>query len=220
MYLSQFSTAVTNPTCLSFCQNIAHSTLGPLAPRIAKDLGPFLLITSEDTLSLVLEALSVVVEIEGDWMTPQLAGDLVTAVLDVWTKNVKGISPGFCRVGVFAYPSSFLDPIFISLISEVLENLAQSPSPGVYEALVKAALPALCQAFGASGSNSSWIASSALDLLTGIVRGVNNEKGLGEGFFAAVASPLFKCLREAEDRDVLQVEATCLEFSLVSHPCY
>lgn len=85
-------------TYLSFCQNIVHTSLGSLAPRIAKDLGPFLLITSEDTLSLVLEALSVVVEIEGDWMTPQLAGDLVTAVLDVWTKNVKGIGSGFRRV--------------------------------------------------------------------------------------------------------------------------
>ena len=82
---------------LSFCQNIAHASLAPLAPRIAKDLGPFLLVTSEDTLTLVLEALSVVVEIEGDWMTTQLAGDLVTAVLDVWTKNVKGICPGFRR---------------------------------------------------------------------------------------------------------------------------
>ena len=51
-----------------------------------------MLVTSEDTLTLVLEALSVVVEIEGDWMTTQLAGDLVTAVLDVWTKNVKGIN--------------------------------------------------------------------------------------------------------------------------------
>ena len=79
----------------SFCQNIAHSSLAPLAPRIAKDLGPFLLVTSDDILNLVLEALSVVVEIEGDWITAQLAGDLVTAVLDVWMKNVKGSSPGF-----------------------------------------------------------------------------------------------------------------------------
>jgi hypothetical protein len=59
-----------------------------------------LLVTSEDTLTLVLEALSVVVEIEGDWMTTQLAGDLVTAVLDVWTKNVKGIGLSFVVFGV------------------------------------------------------------------------------------------------------------------------
>jgi hypothetical protein len=111
-------------------------------------------------------------------------------------------------LGVFTHKSSPSDPIFISLISGILETIAHFPSPGVCDALVNAALPALCQALGASGSNSSWIASSALDLLAGIVRGVNNEKGLGEGFFAAVASPLFKCLREAEDRDVLQVGAT------------
>lgn len=74
----------------SFCQNVAGSTLTPLGPRISKALGPFLLVTSEDTLSLVLEALSVVVEIEGEWMTPDLANDIVGAVLDVWMKNIKG----------------------------------------------------------------------------------------------------------------------------------
>jgi len=40
-----------------------------------------------------------------------------------------------------------------------------------------------------------------------MIRGVDSEKGLGEGFFAAIASPLFKCLRDAEDRDVLQVRS-------------
>lgn len=106
----QFRVDMTKSTRPSFCQNIAHSSLGPLAPRIAKDLGPFLLVTSEDTLTLVLEALSVVVEIEGDWMTAQLAGDLVTAVLDVWTKNMKGIKPEFRHF--WRYHS--LTPIFRS----------------------------------------------------------------------------------------------------------
>ena len=137
-------------------------------------------------------------------MTTQLAGDLVTAVLDVWTKNVKGISPGFRRSWCY-YLSSFSDPIFISLISGILETIAHFPSPGVYEALIKAALPSLCQALGSSGPDSSWIVSSGLDLLAGIIRGADNETGLGEGFFAAIASPLFKRLWEAEDRDVLQV---------------
>lgn len=120
--------------------------------------------------------------------------------------------------GVATYPSLSLDPIFISLISGIFETIARFPSPGVHEALIKAALPALCQALSSSGSDSSWIASSGLDLLTGIVRGLSSEKGLGEGFFATIASPLFKCLREAEDRDVLQVEAASLTFSRVSHP--
>ena len=97
MCFFRFLITMTQSIHPSFCQNIAHSSLTPLAPRIAKDLGPFLLVTSEDTLTLVLEALSVVIEIDGDWMTAQLAGDLVTAVLDVWTKNVKGIRLEFRR---------------------------------------------------------------------------------------------------------------------------
>ena len=61
------------------------------APRIANDLGPFLAVTSEDTLSLVLETLSVVVEVnDACWMTEKLAESLVLAVLDVWTKHIKG----------------------------------------------------------------------------------------------------------------------------------
>lgn len=72
-------------------------------PRIAKDLGPFLLVTTEDTLSLVLETLSVVVEVdESKWLTPELANSLVLAVLDVWAKNNKGgllrIAPVRCFV--------------------------------------------------------------------------------------------------------------------------
>ena len=42
-------------------------------------------------------------------------------------------------------------------------------------------------------SESQWVASSALNLPTGIIRGVDNEKSLGEGFFVAIASLLFKC---------------------------
>jgi hypothetical protein len=68
----------------------------PFAPRIAKDLGPFLLATTEDTLSLVLETLSVVVEVgRSTWLTPDLANSLVLAVLEVWTKNNKGASSFF-----------------------------------------------------------------------------------------------------------------------------
>lgn len=116
----------------------------------------------------------------------------------------------FAISGVITHPSSNSDPIFISLISGILETIARSPSSGVYEALIKAALPALRQALESSGPDSSWISSSALDLLTGIIRGVDSGKGLGEGFFAAIAPPLFACLRGAEDRDVLQVRAHLL----------
>jgi hypothetical protein len=50
-------------------------------------------VTSEDTLSLVLETLAVVIDIDqGKWLTPELAQSLVNAILEVWSKNNKGSS--------------------------------------------------------------------------------------------------------------------------------
>lgn len=75
----------------SFYERMDNSVLVPLAPRIAKDLGPFLLITSEDTLSLVLDTLENVVQAgEGKWMDADLAVALTQAFLEVWAKNNKG----------------------------------------------------------------------------------------------------------------------------------
>ena len=92
--MGQFDSFGVKPIHLcihSFCQGADDAALTPFVPRITKDLGPFLLETTEDTLSLVLETLSVVVEVNSSkWMTQDLANSLVVAVLEVWTKNNKG----------------------------------------------------------------------------------------------------------------------------------
>ena len=75
-----------------------------MAARIAKDIGPFLPVTSEDTLTLVLETLAVVVQIDdGKWITEDLARALVVAILDVWMKNNKGT---FCIRPYTHFPNS------------------------------------------------------------------------------------------------------------------
>lgn len=84
------------PSGDSFCAQVEDSAIVSLAPRIIKDLGPFLLVTSEDTLALVLEAVGVVIQIDnGKWLDPGLAQLLSQAILEVWTKNVKGTRPNF-----------------------------------------------------------------------------------------------------------------------------
>lgn len=89
--MSCYSTSCADFILSSFCQGGEDSALKVFAPRIAKDLGPFLLVTSEDTLSLVLETVSVVVEVDGGrWLTPELANTLATAILEVWAKNNRG----------------------------------------------------------------------------------------------------------------------------------
>ncbi|KAJ7610789.1 armadillo-type protein [Roridomyces roridus] len=163
----------------NFFQGGDASALSPFAPRIAKDLGPFLLVTSDDTLSLVLETLSAVLQVDkGSWLTIELANSLVLAILEVWTKNNK-------------------DPIFLSIVDNIFTSLAASTAEGVYQAVVKQALPNLCQAMAAAPLSEA--------LITGVAEG-----GLGDGFFGVLAPGLFKCLGEAEDRDVLQNGISCL----------
>lgn len=82
--------------------------------------------------------------------------------------------------------------------------MAASPTPNVYETVVKQALPTLCTSIGSATLEESWIAGSAIDLVTSLVKGAP-ERGLGDGFFALLAPNLFQCLKQAEDRDVLQV---------------
>ena len=78
---------------LSFAEYISDAELA-IVPRIIRDLGPFLLETSEDTLSLVLDTVSVLAAVgNGSWFTTDLAVALTTALLDVWPKNIKGM---FC----------------------------------------------------------------------------------------------------------------------------
>ena len=63
----------------------------PVAPRIVKDIGPLLILTSEDTLTLLLETFSAIIEVDGGkWITPDLAETLTSAMLQVWTQNNKG----------------------------------------------------------------------------------------------------------------------------------
>ncbi|KAG5644159.1 hypothetical protein DXG03_009054 [Asterophora parasitica] len=173
----------------NFFQNGDDASVVGFAPRIAKDLGPFLFVTSEDALSLVLETLSVVLEVEkGSWITAELAESVVVALLEVWSKNNK-------------------DHIVLSILTDVLARLAGSPN--IYETVVKNALPPLTNAIAAAKADESWVVGSAIDLIISLIKGAP-ESGLGEGFFALLAPNLFKYLNETEDRDVIQHGISCL----------
>jgi hypothetical protein len=160
-------------------------------------------VASEDTLTLVLETLGVILEVdEGKWLTPDLAASLVEASLDVWSKNNKG---GFTLLRRCYYLISYLpDPIFVSVLIDILTNLASSKNDGIYKIVVEQALPPLCLCIGSAKKEESWITASAIDLVGSLVSGAP-ESGLGEGFFETLAPNLFSCLSIAEDRDVLQV---------------
>lgn len=100
-----------------------------------------------------------------------------------------------------------------------MQSLAASRAKGVYEIVVKQSLPTLCTAIANAKPNESWVAGSAIDLVTSLIRG-SPESGLGEGFFAHLAPNLFNCLELADDRDVLQVHSSFFDtiFTLIVPP--
>ena len=147
--------------------------------------------------------MSVVLDVDkASWLTTDLANSLVLATLEVWTKNNKGASRHTESAYITMIP--LLDPIFLSIFTDILASLAKSSAPGVYETVVKQALPTLCTAITTAKHEETWVAGSAIDLVSSLIRGAP-ESGLGDGFFALLAPNLFNCLNNAEDRDVLQV---------------
>jgi hypothetical protein len=98
------------------------------------------------------------------------------------------------------------DPIFTSVLADVLRYLASSRNPGVYEVVVQEALPALAGAAGAATDEQSWVSESAFELLSNVVAAAQ-PGALGGGFFGALAPSLFARLKATEDRDTLQVRA-------------
>jgi hypothetical protein len=72
-------------------QKKSADALVPLASRMAQDLAPFLLVTSEDTLALVADSLLAVIEVnKSQWLTQELAAPMINALMQVWVKNVRG----------------------------------------------------------------------------------------------------------------------------------
>lgn len=190
----------------------ASSTVVVQAPRILRDLTPLLNVTSEDSLSLVAETLLAVVELGNSaWLTPDMAPPLVTTLMEVWVKNVKGAalldhSVTTTKLYKLTHPGIIPPPdqILLSTLSDIFVALARCPVPGVYQAIVTHTLPSLAAAISHTTPDESWISSSAIDLATSLIRGVPKGQ-LGDGFFAVLGPALFGCLLTTEDREVIQV---------------
>ncbi|KAH7105023.1 ARM repeat-containing protein [Auriculariales sp. MPI-PUGE-AT-0066] len=171
----------------NFCQNISDPSIAVIAPRLLKALGPFFS-SSEDTLSLTIETLVAVLELDGGkWLTPDLASMLANALLDVWAKNIK-------------------DPILLSVLTDAFSALAKAQYPPT----VSTALPRLCTVINNVQAEESWVATSAIEIASCLFRGAPAESGLGDGVFAQVAPVVFGVLDKNEDRDVLQAGIVCL----------
>lgn len=185
------------------------SELAPYAPRILADLVPFLASTSEDTLALIVETLTVTVKINlGSWLTTDATRALTrVVVLEAWRKNSKG-KPLAIRLESFLLKRvCVVDPVLLSALTDLLSAIAASLADGIYNALVAEAFPPLVEILGPRASEDGgevWLVSSALELIVSILEG--GEKGkLGDGLVAGLAPALLDCLGRTQDRDVIVV---------------
>lgn len=99
------------------------------------------------------------------------------------------------------------DPHLMAITSSLLTRLASVPTPGVYNAVVRQALPPLCVALASSGGEGQdkWIAGAALEQLCGLLQGAPAEGGVGDGFVAQLGPVLFGKIKDIADRDAIQV---------------
>ncbi|KAF8336339.1 ARM repeat-containing protein [Cantharellus anzutake] len=192
-------------------QRLTRSAKSPLAksyaPRILATLAPFLSTAADETLSLILDTLTIVVQIDlGSWLNPDVVSSLTAALVDVWKRNYEGKLQS--RSELHAEP---LNPILLSEIAEMVKALAASPSPDAFSSVVNRLLPAIVGALdqAALKPQESWIASSALELTAGILEAADKGK-LGDGFVAGLAPSLFNSLSMATDRDVILNGCECV----------
>ncbi len=97
-----------------------------------------------------------------------------------------------------------------SIVEELLETIAASPSEETYQALIQQALPALSTCLHSTSGSEENLAlpNSAFELVAAILRG--RKGSVGSGFAQAFLPAAFDCLMTTEDADATQHGCDCL----------
>ena len=95
----------------------------------------------------------------------------------------------------------------MAITSGLLTRLASVPTPGVYNSIIRRALPPLCSALASATAEGQerFLAAAALEQLCGLLQGAPAEGGVGEGFVSQLGPVLFTKIRQVQDRDAIQV---------------
>ena len=75
----------------SICEAHNDGVIGSEAARIAHVLGSLVLVTEDDTLTVVLDTFTTVLKVhDGSWLSTDLSASIAKAFLEAWSKNSKG----------------------------------------------------------------------------------------------------------------------------------
>ena len=175
-----------------------------MAPRIVAALSPFMASVTEDSLALVLEALSTVVQVDGGkWLTPELATQVVQLLLQTYARNANGEWTHYLITRL----TQQIDPISLSITTDIFTFLASAEAPGVYQATVMATIPMVAPTIA---NNDGWVCCSAMQILTAVFEGAKVGQ-LGDGVVAALAPSLFVALGKVNDPEAISVSQNCSE---------
>ncbi|KAK9806782.1 hypothetical protein WJX72_002643 [[Myrmecia] bisecta] len=161
------------------------AALQPLLPNIYAGLGALLSSSTEETLHLVLETLTVVVKADvaeaAKW-EPQLS----TAVLHIWANHVA-------------------DPLLSIDAIDVLEALALTPA--ALPSLQARVLPVLSSIISQPDANSTILVEGALDVATMLLKPSNAEQAAI--VHATLSQPVMALMMHSDDAGILQ---SCSEY--------
>lgn len=169
-------------TIRNFCRYMPADQLSTRSLKIIAQLVPFLEQATEESLTLVMEAIRAVIGVDSSVLTPDITRDLVVIILRVWLKNAE-------------------DPLFTSIVEDSFETIAGSAS--AYDSLVQHAVPVLAEIIAAPVDEENMsLPATALELIEAILRGRRGP--LGNSFGPLLWPSLFSALATTEDSDTIQ----------------
>ncbi|GAA96567.1 uncharacterized protein L969DRAFT_94972 [Mixia osmundae IAM 14324] len=154
--------------------------------RILHNLATFLPSASDNTLTLLLDLMSLVIGLGEGMLNAEAASVIVAIALDTWQKQ-------------------FTDPFVADAVGDLLEKLASDPSEEVHAVLVRDAAPRITAALALADStdqDQAVLATSAASLLENVLSGQRSSLSLG--MYAAIAPTLLDIGAKTSDVNIVQ----------------
>ncbi|KAJ1800059.1 hypothetical protein LPJ59_001380 [Coemansia sp. RSA 2399] len=170
----------------NFCSDLPEDVARPRQADFINGLATIIPRLSEDSAHIALDALHSALQID-QGIAASLEPVISEMAMGIWQK----------------YPG---DVLLTSIVIDIVEDMAGNSQAS--EAFTRHALPIIGTAI--TQSTDGMVVSSAIDLLTGLVKGGSSP--MPEGYTDAVFPSLMHVLSTSSDSEVLQSGQACLKY--------
>ncbi|KAI8323965.1 ARM repeat-containing protein [Martensiomyces pterosporus] len=170
----------------NFCRYLPSGLVKPHQSVIVGGLADVIPQLSEDSAHIALDAMHATLQ-DNQEISAALEPAISQSVIGVWQK----------------YPG---DVLLTSIVIDIVEDMARNPL--AREAFTRRALPIIGEAI--TQSTEGMVVSSAIDLLSGLVKG--GPSPMPSGYTEAIFPSLMQVLSSCADNEVLQSGQACLKY--------